>query len=250
MDWTAADCSQWGLEMILNNYIYISDTKVDMFYAQIPPKALEGMAIEQKVDLKVVGMALSKHTPESTRYSKLKVVSAFIENHETIGTVDDPKEFFSGVMPMRWGPVGQDNVMVYFGGVTDRTILGLGGSLKHVIGSSEGTSDVERAARDFPSQFPSLPHSIYNSLKEVTSGVEHHLKPTANDSQSPLVESAFSVPNPEEDLQLIAYTSTRLNGSLQKCEFLAVRWQEGSYHKSRTQSRVLLGSPLYVVKTE
>jgi hypothetical protein len=241
--------------MKLKYYIYMSDTKVDMLYAQIPQKILDRIAIKLKIDLTPLGIELSKNTPALTRYSKLNVVCTFIEDHKTIGTVDDPKEFFRGDMPMRWGPVGQDNVMVYFGGVTDRTILGLGGSLKHVTGahvieSTDDTSNVERAARDFPSKFPSLPHSIYKSLKEVTSGVENQLKPTVDDSQPLLTQSAYSAPKPEEDLQLIAYTSTHLKGSLQKFEFLAVRWEEGSYYKSRKQSRVLLGSPIYVALAE
>jgi hypothetical protein len=229
----------------LKVYVYVSDTKVDMLYDQIPPKTRDSMAIEWKVDLKLIGMKLSMNTPAQTRYTKLEMVCAFIDAHEAIGTVDNPKRFFRGDMRMRWGAVGRESAMVFFGGVTDRTIVGLGGSLTHVIGGA-GKADVELASTNYPSS--TLP-SIYNSLQQVTRKAGG-LVLTAQDSRGYLSRSDSGSSRSEEDLRLIAYTTTHLQGPIQTLEFLAIRLQEGSFHMVGNQSAVLLGSPLYVASTE
>ncbi len=207
-------------------YVYVSDTKVDMLYGQIPPPIRAGIATELKLDLKLISVNLSKSTPETTRYSKLQLVSTFIENNEEIGTVDNPRTYFREVMSMRWGPLGEEDAMVYFGGVTDQTIVGLGGSLKHVIGAP-GPTDIEHGTYGFP---VSWPQPMLNALRNVTR----------------TTKSISGV----SDMEIIAYTTTRLEGPIQKFEFLATRLQEGAYHMFGNQSKVLLGSPIYVAIAE
>ncbi len=41
------------MDQVLKSYKYISDTKVDMLYSQIPRGALEGIAVELNINLKL-----------------------------------------------------------------------------------------------------------------------------------------------------------------------------------------------------
>jgi hypothetical protein len=100
-------------------YLYISDSKVNMLYAQAGP-----------------GTDASRDSID-----KLDTVLADLACADRIGTVDEPKEYFAGAMPMRWGPCAFPAVpqltpspLVYFGGATEKTIVGLSGSATHVIG--------------------------------------------------------------------------------------------------------------------
>ena len=130
-------------------YIYISDDKIDMLYPQIPKPLLQRIAADLKIDLKLFGAEVSvasKSSPsDETRYDKVRLVSEFIEKHQDVGSIDAPSTYFKGTLFMKYGsPV---KVVIYFGGVTSNTILGLCGSLKHVIGSDrniipgDGVSD-------------------------------------------------------------------------------------------------------------
>jgi hypothetical protein len=63
----------------LKHYVYVSDAKVDMYYAQIPSPLLAGIAAELTIDLKVLGSGMStsfkKEQAEKTHYDKLPYVS-------------------------------------------------------------------------------------------------------------------------------------------------------------------------------
>jgi len=86
-----------------------------------------------------LGATIKKEQSEETRYSKLKVVLSYIENHGDVGTIDAPGSYFKGTLPMAWGPLGaSEGDIVYFGGSTDRTVVGLGGSMSHIIGTHKG----------------------------------------------------------------------------------------------------------------
>src|SRR5207302_1787459 len=86
----------------LRYYLYISDSKLDMLYEQIEPRALRHLSAELKVDLKVASVIL-KHAdnPERTRAAKLRIVERFLDRHHQVGTLDDPAgDYFRGRMQM------------------------------------------------------------------------------------------------------------------------------------------------------
>jgi hypothetical protein len=138
-------------------YIYISDTKVDMLYPQIPKSLLKKIASSLNIDLKLLGaevnLGAKTISTDETRYSKVKIVSEYIEKHLDVGTIDTPSTYFKGKLLMQWGQIELpadkavlsltrtedyfNNISsdVYFAGKTERTYLGLCGSLKHVLGT-------------------------------------------------------------------------------------------------------------------
>src|SRR3984957_14945888 len=127
----------------LKYFIYVSDTKVDMLYSQIPRSLKDKIAGELKLDLHVVSASVRGRDREETRYSKLSVVTDYIDKHSEVGTVDYPGSYFKGTMDMNWGEVGGEGAseyIVFFAGRTEKTILGLGGSPWHVLGNVRPTS--------------------------------------------------------------------------------------------------------------
>jgi hypothetical protein len=117
-------------------YVYVSDAKVEMLYAQIPRAIRDKIVAELKIDLKVVSLSLKGNPTDETRYSKLRVVSDYLDK-EGVGTVDAPHTYFRGSVPMKWGRFGET---VYFTGASRGTVIGLGGSARHVIGAAPNAS--------------------------------------------------------------------------------------------------------------
>jgi hypothetical protein len=108
-----------------------------MLYAQIPRKLRTRLLTEMKVDLKLVGFSIKDAPTEETRYSKLAVVREYFRGQVQVGTVGAPGEYFEGSLSMRWGPLDGSEI-VYFGAQpTEESILGLAGSMSHVIGLSD-----------------------------------------------------------------------------------------------------------------
>ena len=105
-------------------YIYVSDTKVNQLYDQIPKKLLGKIASELTLDLKPYGVGIGatfkKEQAQETRFSKLKIVIQYLEKFmsEEIGWVDAPGVYFKGTLPMFWGrlPKRENTEAVYFGG--------------------------------------------------------------------------------------------------------------------------------------
>ena len=69
------------------------------------------------------------------------VVLAYLQRTEGIGSIDEPKKFFAGEMPVRWGDFDDDQEdMIYFGGVAGSVVVGLAGSRSNGIGKPTGVT--------------------------------------------------------------------------------------------------------------
>ncbi|MCE7003763.1 hypothetical protein LWC34_13135 [Kibdelosporangium philippinense] len=208
--------------MSFRYYLYISDAKIDMLLAQIDPAATNKRTSEISVG---VSAAKAKRTVETTgdQVGRLERVVRHLNEHGDVGTVEEPGQFFWGLLPMQWGPMVTDNgsSLVYFGGRDERTIVGLGGSAGHVVGA-------EHADQRPPS--PSLLPVLLDMIddREPEPGVD-------------LDEAA---------LASVHRANSRLRGPVQNVEFLAKRLLSGPSPYPELDGRddmsVLLGSPLYV----
>lgn len=205
-------------------YIYVSDSKVDMLLAQIPHDAQQKLAIEFKVDLKLFSASRrSEQADESNRFTRLEAVVSFIREYGNLGTIDQPNHFIDDSLEMQWGPISSSTekvTPVYFGGVTEQTIFGMGGSMKHLIGQS-GSSHPDSE---------SLTPVLINCLQQEITASDKDDHPRGS---------------PENwALRAVELATTQMKGPTEPLEFLAKRLLYGrGVSKKR---KVLLASPLYV----
>src|SRR6266446_5736775 len=215
-------------------YVYISDSKVDMLLAQIPHDFKHKVALQFKVDLKILGASRTVETEsEDNRVRRLETVCEFISEYGKLGTADEPDDFISDELKMRWGPFGEDDPsnapLVYFGGLTEKTVIGLGGSINHVIGQPGGSNPSAR------------PHQIPGSIGAIL--VHYLMKEFGLTSKKHVDEWEIQ----EEEMlwsHFVEMTTLEMGGPIQRLEFLAKRLLEQPAHGNKKQ--VVLGTPLYV----
>ncbi len=125
-------------------YLYISDTKIDMLYPQIPKHFLQKIASELNINLKLLtaefNAKITGNQANETRYDKVKLVSKYIEENLDVGTAIAASTYIKGKCLMNWEmlkarqDLGQEDEAVMFGGWAGNNCILLGGSAKHVIG--------------------------------------------------------------------------------------------------------------------
>ena len=127
---------------MLKYYVYISRTKVDMLYPQIPPDALAAAEAEVKLSLGVISTGFRKRRPEPSRElaARASVVAAYIRKHEDVGTPQSPQAWSEAVTPLRWGVVHRyaSDIALFAGQVGDVTVALLGSSTS-IVGTSSTT---------------------------------------------------------------------------------------------------------------
>lgn len=215
---------------MIRTYRYVSDTKVDMYAAQIPRGLRDKIAAELSINVQLIGVTLKQQPSDETRYSKLSLVVDYIEKNEPVGTVEAPATYFKGTLSMRWGPVGDSKLdIVYFGADLTGMSVGLVGSRHHVIGGAGAA----------PAMSPSVDPNLL-----AAAGVE-----------SRLVEG--DQPSLESELMPFGSIMEYINRCFrdrppENLEFLAVRllqWPApGSTPGAGTP--FLLGSPIYVATAQ
>jgi hypothetical protein len=138
-----------------------------------------------------------------------------------IGSIDEPGSYFAGDLPMRWGPYGSTKLL-YFGGRTETTTFGLGGSIENLFGS------VGMAVVEPHSAMPMLLHAL-----RAEGGTEIHL--------SQEMDSDW-------ELRAVEVSTGNQQGPTQQVEFIAKRlmWGDDPSQEADSPQRILLGTPLYV----
>lgn len=210
--------------MSFQYFVYISDSKVDMVLQQIDLGATRKRTSEVAVDLKFLkGKRGAESVVGADRTARLERVVRHLTDFGDLGTVDEPGQFFWGMLPLTWGPlVGADGLsLVYFGGRTEETVLGLGGSRAHVFGAPPAGDRDPLISR---SMLPSLLDGIVKAPEVAAVLTDTY------DGDAEAVEA-------------VRRTTVDLRGPAQNMEFIAKRLLHG---KSAEGGTVLLGSPLYV----
>ncbi len=195
-----------------------------MILPQIPHEVKKKIATEWKLDLKVFGSTRKEeHETDDNRVARLEAVVSFIVEFGDVGSADEPGEYVEDTLLMRWGPYGWwrggslDSPLVYFGGETEATIVGLGGSSKHLLGVSGQSSAHSHSAT------PSLMAVLGKELALDLGEDEHPFPP----------------------LHAVELATTQMVGPQQTMHFLAKRLLFGPVTRPR-QRNVLLATPLYV----
>ena len=206
--------------MQVKNYVYISDTKINMFYEQIASSNVEKTGAEYGIDVKVLKWVGKRETEKVvTQMQKLERVVEFIHHSKKLGAVDEPSRYFSGTLDMRWGSL--DGQMALFVGSTAQTGVVLGGSVKHIIGESSQAGAAS-----------SLLPAIFTVFKKHTDAEVTHT------SEYPELPAA----GPERDLEDAWNVANAFMAPSQKLEFLAKNYLFGPVYGRK----VVLGTPFYV----
>jgi uncharacterized protein DUF7019 len=209
-------------------YLHVSESKVDMLFAQIPPKIQDRIATELKIDLKVVSATFREKDRASSLYARCEIVVDYLQDNEIIGSVAQPAAYFGGSLPVRWG-IFEDkrtDPIVYFGGETGQTVCGLGGSARHIVGAIPGGVSTQSMFAISGSGLPRLLPLIY-SADDRTTGL-----PAINESAG--------------GEEILAFTRA-LTGPLQRVNFLARRLLSVPARGSRN---ALLGTPIYIALSD
>jgi hypothetical protein len=218
-------------------YLYISDAKVDMLLPQVPHEIKKKVAIEFKTDIKIFSAGRKTETEsEDSRVARLETVVAFIQQYGKTGTVDQPDDYIVDTLPMRWGPyesMGTKSI-VYFGADTAKTTIGLGGSMRHVIGSVGSDSPTAGSFTPF----------IVKALYEELGLNEPEIHPSLRNRPDVYRSPFYAV-----DL-----ANTNMQGPTQRLEFMARRLLDSARDlaadeqpaKNSGEKRILLATPLYV----
>jgi hypothetical protein len=208
-------------------YIYISDAKVDMLFPQVPHDIKKKVATEWKMDLKLLSASRRTETEsDDNRVARLETVIDFIREYGNLGSVDAPDEYIQDTLLMRWGPSKDEDGMVYFSSKTDRTIVGLGGSMRHVIGSNSGE------ARPYS-------HFVFDALKFLS----QQLRVQARNSKAKQARNA------------VESATQWMVGPQQRLEFVAKRlsyWDKlpPDFERDEGHTCVLWATPLYVAMAD
>ncbi|MGA4839025.1 DUF7019 family protein [Streptomyces sp. G45] len=215
-------------------YIYISTAKVDMLYAQIPPTLARRLAVEAKVDLKVLSLAVQSPRGDATAYDKLNLVEAYLEREFDVSWMSEPTAWFRGDLALRIAGYGDANSPTFMTGQDGDTLVALIGSAHHLVGY-EPAPDMHRVGHS------ALP-SLFQLLRDVPPEWEYQLGPGWREEERPGERHA---------VHEVLHFAEALTVPPVYCEFLARQLMRGSVElEGGRELTVVIGTPLYVAMSD
>ncbi|MEU5959064.1 SAVMC3_10250 family protein [Streptomyces sp. NPDC047525] len=216
-------------------YIYVSTAKVDMLYGQIPPKLLRRLAVEAKVDLKVVSVAVQSSRTDTSAYDRLDLVETYLEREFDVSWMSEPTAWFRGDLALRIAGYGDANGPTLMMGADGDTLVALIGSAHHLIGY--------QVAPDMPKVgFSGLP-SMFGLLRDFPPEWEPQMnvrwrgRGFGTDSYSLMRE--------------VAQCAEALTVPPVHCEFLARQLMRGTVmREDGRELAVVIGTPMYVAMSD
>jgi hypothetical protein len=128
----------------LEFFIYTSQAKVEMLYAQASARRRVGLETELKANLGVAEAVVkgsSNDQVDAELYEKIHVIEKHLRRVGDVGTVQNPRRFIEGEMHARFGIVTDYAAsLVFFGGSIERTKVGLIGAPESVVGPLPGVT--------------------------------------------------------------------------------------------------------------
>lgn len=209
--------------MSFRYYLYISDSKIDMLLPQIDPAFAGRRGAEIGVSLSVLSLKRTAEHAGNDRTGRLERVVRHLHDHGDLGSVDEPGQFFWGMLPVRWGRFPAAASLVFAGGRSGDTVVGLGGSGRHLVGSVPGVDQQDAAWSQLPPMLDGLASDLEDELVTEAAGTS--------------MDHADSAA-----LATVNHAVDRLTGPAQNVEFVAKRLLHGELDGTP----VLLGSPVYI----
>lgn len=228
-------------------YIYLSESKVSMLYAQISLSTDTKREASLGFDIKLLKghITESRGIPEHS-FAQLDAVISALHKSDLVGNVKDPKEYIGGCLSMTWCTFGRsfkdkESPITFWGYCEESdypfsgTVMALAGSKYHLLGE----------------QRDGHAHSHSGTAMMTRWFLENLDEPFENSED--LIKDAKDYggdgPISDDDVTNGAWlAATQARGQIAKYEFVAKvlhksNWPEG--FRSKT-NRVILGSPLYV----
>lgn len=238
-------------------YIYISDTKVNSLYDQIESSLKDKISSELKIDLKLLSVSLLKPPEIQNRYSKTKIVAKYLRESGLVGSVTDSKPYVDLTMHAYWTYfLGK---VAYFSGITNRTLIGLGGASYFMLSNNVDQTrqlslkeepeklldDADRFFIDsvWGSDISSL-HSVLANIYEKENITYHSAKTLSSDNILTSLDKSFQ----PKLLNYMMYFHERLSADVpsQKIQVLTRKMRLDKVNTSTSVKWVMLGSPIYV----
>jgi hypothetical protein len=217
---------------MLKYYLYISRTKVDMLFPQIPRDVLAGIEPEVRVNLGLLsgGVKRGRVPPPDELPYRLAVVVAYIRKHEKVGTPANPETWVEAVAPLQFGVVGEHEAdIAFFGGLVDDQILALIGSSESIVGGVQ-TTEAQHAPLYYTLRF--LNESLFNDGFRAPDTRQTIL------GARPDGEANWDQPPSVTWRQAVEIAMQAIPRAPQTMEFLA--------RIIHTEARLVVGTPLYV----
>ena len=207
-------------------FVYVSDSKLEMLYEQIPWAQRESICIKLGIDFGIKKANFSTTNYKNTQTEKLKIVEEFIKRK--IGTIYFPKTYFYGELNMVWGAYYDYENFVYFGGSQDGIQVGLGGTMTSCIGM-HGKQNEEVTSY-------SMSPYLVSALAKKKETPDPHKQFTSQWRTNDLEESAISS---------VIIVNGSFSAIKERMKFLAKRVVYRNKEEKEYNS-ILIGSPIYV----
>ncbi|MET8683147.1 SAVMC3_10250 family protein [Streptomyces sp. NPDC004732] len=214
-------------------YLYVSGAKLDMLYEQIPPKLLKRLAVEAKVDLKVLSVAVQSPRADVTTYDRLDIVEAYLEREFDVSWMTEPRPWFRGDLELRIAGYGSPAGPTFMTGREGDTVVALIGSAHHLLG--------QRTAPDTIQASYSMLPSLFRLLDDAPEDWPRHQR-----------ERRAAVPSHDQEAahQVLEFAES-LTGPPVYGEFLARRLLHGTATgQDGRQVDIVVGTPLYVAMAD
>ncbi|ANW16876.1 DUF7019 family protein [Streptomyces clavuligerus] len=207
-------------------YLYLSGAKLDMLYGQIPAGLLRRLAVEAKLDLKVVSLAVQSPRAELSVYDRLGLVESYLERESEVSWITDPSSWFRGDLDLQIAGYGRAEGPVFMTGREGDTVVALIGSAHHLVGQRPVPESIPVSHSALPSLFRLLP--------------DRH-------GEGP----AYGGPGEAESLAQVVAFGRGLKEPPVYCEFLARRLLRSTVRgDDGRELEIVIGTPLYVAQGE
>lgn len=221
---------------MLTYYTYVSDSKIDMLFQQVPERFLRRATAELRLDIKLISISLKREPSEYNRYNRLRIVLDYIHREGSPGALADypPRSWLFDEILMTTVQVG-DSCILYVGS-SGRTSVCLIGSVASIIGFRPRQAEAPEAT------WPMI-QALLANVDKVPLSVIPRMNPEAN------VGSAdFAATERKLDFQVIDQALEGTVGIPRRMRFAArkVAWKE----MPLTRSISILATPVCVSESD
>ncbi|MEU4932559.1 SAVMC3_10250 family protein [Streptomyces yokosukanensis] len=214
-------------------YLYVSTVKVDMLYEQIPPKLLRRLAVEARLDLKVVSVAVQSPRADTSTYDRLDLVEAYLDREFDVSWMSEPAAWFRGDLGLRIAGYGEANGPTLMTGRDGDTVVALIGSAHHLIGY-QASSDMNKVS------YSGLP-SMFRLLQDIPPEWEYQFNGRWR----------ARMPSRESVTHDVLHFAESLTVPPMYCEFLARQLMRGTVtREDGRELTIVVGTPLYVTMSD